>query len=118
MIPTGQHPCQLAVSEALQVISGKWAYFVISQLCLGPQRFNQLQRNVGGISIKSLTDTLRQLEQQQIVHRRVYPTVPVSVEYSLTEKGKEYGAILSEMRKWGEKWGNGSADKQSQPGSM
>lgn len=96
--------CRLAVSEALQVISGKWAYFVISELCQGTQRFNQLQRSLGSISIKSLTDTLRQLEQHQIVHRQVFPTVPVSVEYSLTEKGREYGAILLEMRKWGEKW--------------
>lgn len=101
-----QHPCQMAIGEALQVVSGKWAYSVISQLCQGSQRFNQLHRSLGGISIKSLTDTLRQLEQYQIVSRQVFPTVPVTVEYALTEKGKEYVAILVEMRKWGEKWGN------------
>ncbi|CAG7653016.1 winged helix-turn-helix transcriptional regulator [Paenibacillus allorhizosphaerae] len=104
MNPPYQHPCQLAISEALQVVSGKWSYFVISQLCQGAQRFNQLQRSLGGVSVKSLTDTLRQLEQYEIVSRHVFPTVPVTVEYALTEKGKEYGAILLEMRKWGEKW--------------
>jgi DNA-binding HxlR family transcriptional regulator len=96
--------CLAAVNEALQVIAGKWAFPVISQLYYGPQRFNQLRRNLRGISIKSLTDTLRHLEQHQIVSRQVFPTIPVSVEYALTEKGKEYRAILMQMRKWGEKW--------------
>ncbi|UUZ91570.1 helix-turn-helix transcriptional regulator [Paenibacillus sp. P25] len=96
-----EHPCRLAIGEALQVVSGKWAYYVISELCQGALRFNQLQRSLGDISIKSLTDTLRQLEQYQVVRREVFPTVPVTVEYSLTEKGREYSAILIEMRKWG-----------------
>nr|WP_051271922.1 helix-turn-helix domain-containing protein [Shimazuella kribbensis] len=97
--------CTIPINAALDVISGKWSYYVIAQLCHESQRFNQLRRNLGDISIKSLTDTLRQLEKMDVVHRKVYPTVPVSVEYSLTRKGKEYGAILSQMRLWGEKWG-------------
>jgi DNA-binding HxlR family transcriptional regulator len=96
--------CLAAVHEALQVIGSKWAFPVISQLYYGPQRFNQLRRNLRGISIKSLTDTLRHLEHYQIVSRQVFPTTPISVEYALTEKGKEYRTILLQMRQWGEKW--------------
>lgn len=106
MIRHSESPCYAPISAALQVIGGKWSYFVIAQLCFGSQRFNQLRRNLEGVSIKSLTDTLRHLEQCGIVNRQVFPTVPVSVEYSLTESGKEYGLILRQMRSWGEKWNN------------
>ena len=96
--------CLVAVNEALQVIGSKWSFFVISQLYYGSQRFNQLRRNLGDISIKSLTDILRHLVHHKIVNRQVFPTIPISVEYSLTEKGKEYRTILLQMREWGEKW--------------
>ncbi|MCD9025785.1 winged helix-turn-helix transcriptional regulator [Cohnella sp. NL03-T5] len=56
------------------------------------------------IGLDRLTDTLRHLEQCGIVNRQVFPTVPVSVEYSLTESGREYGKVLLQMRQWGEKW--------------
>lgn len=104
MTHKGEDVCSAPISAAIQVIGGKWSYFVIAQLCQGSQRFNQLRRNLVGVSIKSLTDTLRHLEQSGIVNRQVFPTVPVSVEYSLTESGKEYGVILLQMRQWGEKW--------------
>jgi DNA-binding HxlR family transcriptional regulator len=106
------HPCAIPIQAALEVINGKWSYFVIAQLCLSSQRFNQLRRNIGNISIKSLTDTLRHLESIEVVHREVFPTVPVSVEYSLTKKGKEYGVILVQMREWGEKWGFSHLDEK------
>ncbi|WP_244226670.1 winged helix-turn-helix transcriptional regulator [Paenibacillus protaetiae] len=99
-----EQKCFVAVNEALQVIHNKWAFQVITQLYYNRQRFNELRRNVGDISVKSLIDILRHLEKLQIVHREVYPTIPASVEYSLTEKGREYRKILLQMREWGEKW--------------
>jgi DNA-binding HxlR family transcriptional regulator len=77
---------------------------VLGYLTIRPQRFNQMRRLLGNISTKSLTDTLRHLEQNGIITRTVFPTVPVTVEYSLTEKGKELQAILLEMYTWGHKW--------------
>ncbi|MGG4048909.1 winged helix-turn-helix transcriptional regulator [Paenibacillus favisporus] len=103
MNPSDEQKCLSAVNEALQVIGSKWAFLVISQLYYGPQRFNQLRRNLSTISIKSLTDILRHLEHY---NRQVYPTNPISVEYSLTEKGREYREVLFQMRQWGEKWGS------------
>jgi DNA-binding HxlR family transcriptional regulator len=79
-----------------------------------PQRFNQMRRLLGNISTKSLTDTLRHLEQNGIISRTVFPTVPVTVEYSLTEKGKELQAILLEMYTWGHKW----RELEKEPASM
>ncbi|TBL78629.1 winged helix-turn-helix transcriptional regulator [Paenibacillus thalictri] len=109
MNPAAESPCYVPIRAAMDVIGGKWSYFVIVQLFQGPQRFNQLRRSLGEVSIKSLTDTLRHLEQNGIVHREVFPTVPVSVEYSLTESGWEYSGVLLRMREWGERWSAGAA---------
>jgi Predicted transcriptional regulators len=98
--------CEAAMGEALRVLGGKWSYEVISRLYYRTLRFNELRRSLGGITVKSLTDIVRQLESLGIVRREVIPTTPVGVEYSLTEKGKEYRAVLMQMREWGEKWGS------------
>ncbi|NHN31695.1 winged helix-turn-helix transcriptional regulator [Paenibacillus agricola] len=97
--------CLISIREALEVVRGKWSFLVLSLLSLGPQRFNQMRRNLDNISIKSLTDVLRHLEQYQVINRQVFPTVPVTVEYSLTDKGREYIPVLQQMRIWGENWG-------------
>lgn len=97
------------ICEVLQILGSKWSFPVIYELSKGPQRFNQLQRNVAIIKTQSLTDTLRHLEKTGIVRRQVFPTVPVTVEYSLTEKGNDFISALNEMNKWVEKWGKGNA---------
>lgn len=96
--------CFQAIRRALQILGGKWSFLVLAQLYVRPQRFNQLRRQIDDISTKSLTDTLRHLERNEIIQRKVFPTVPVTVEYSLTEKGKEFQAVLFEMYQWGHKW--------------
>ncbi|MCY9659866.1 helix-turn-helix domain-containing protein [Paenibacillus chondroitinus] len=93
------------ICEVLQILGAKWAFLVLNELLRGPQRFNQLQRNAAVIKTQSLTDTLRHLEQNGLVLREVFPTVPVTVEYSLTEKGSDFQTALKEMNKWVEKWG-------------
>ncbi|MFC3749621.1 winged helix-turn-helix transcriptional regulator [Paenibacillus sp. GCM10012306] len=101
----GDELCLISIREALEVVRGKWSFLVLSLLSLGPQRFNQMRRNLDNISIKSLTDVLRHLEQYKVINREVFPTVPVTVEYSLTDKGREYIPVLAQMRTWGENWG-------------
>ncbi|MGG1942052.1 helix-turn-helix domain-containing protein [Paenibacillus polymyxa] len=97
--------CLISIREALEVIRGKWSILVLTLLSLGPQRFNQMRRNLNNVSIKSLTDVLRHLEHHEVIHRQVFPTSPVTVEYSLTDKGRSYIPVLREMRIWGENWG-------------
>ncbi|MFS0868876.1 winged helix-turn-helix transcriptional regulator [Paenibacillus xylanilyticus] len=101
----GDELCLISIREALEVVRGKWSFLVLSLLSLGPQRFNQMRRNLDNISIKSLTDVLRHLEHYKVINRQVYPTVPVTVEYSLTDKGQEYIPVLRQLRIWGENWG-------------
>ncbi|MFD0674618.1 winged helix-turn-helix transcriptional regulator [Cohnella sp. GCM10027633] len=92
------------ICEALRIIGAKWSFMVIAKLAEGPQRFKQLLRNVEVVKTQSLTDTLRHLEQTGVVRREVFPTVPVTVEYSLTDKGHDFRNVLSEMDAWAARW--------------
>ncbi|MBP1082173.1 winged helix-turn-helix transcriptional regulator [Bacillus capparidis] len=92
------------ICQVLQIIGSKWSFPVIAELAQGPIRYNQLQKKIEIIRPQSLTNTLRQLEQNGFVHRQVFPTIPVTVEYSLTEKGEDFQNVLKEMDKWALKW--------------
>jgi DNA-binding HxlR family transcriptional regulator len=104
-----------SICNALQILGAKWAFLVIAELSKGPTRFKQLQRNVALIKTQSLTDTLRLLEQTGVVRREVFPTVPVTVEYSLTESGVDFQSVLQEMDRWATRWGTRPLTQQSQP---
>ena len=95
--------CVASVRGVMDIFGGKWAMLVLEQLHLGPSRFNEIQRALG-VSTKSLTDTLRHLEACGIVNREAKATVPVTVEYSLTEKGRSFDAVLLAMKNWGREW--------------
>jgi DNA-binding HxlR family transcriptional regulator len=77
-----------AISEILSRIGDKWTVLVVSMLGNGPMRFNELRREIGGISQRMLTLTLRGLERDGLVTRTVYPTVPPRVDYELTNLGR------------------------------
>src|SRR5689334_6644063 len=74
--------------QVLDRIASKWTMLVILALTAGPQRYAHVQRRVVGVTKKVLTQTLRALERDGLVSRRVYPTVPVQTEYELTELGR------------------------------
>lgn len=89
------------VERTLSVIGGKWTILILRDLFDGTRRFGELRRSLDGISPKTLSLRLRELEVQGIVERVIYAEVPPRVEYSLTEKGKSLQAILDQMRAWG-----------------
>ncbi|HEY7295161.1 MAG TPA: helix-turn-helix domain-containing protein [Dehalococcoidia bacterium] len=86
----------------LDSIADKWATLVIDLLGQGPLRFGALRRAIGGISQKMLTQTLRSLERDGLVSRRVYPTTPPSVEYGLTPLGATLIEPIGALRAWAE----------------
>lgn len=91
------------VDVTLSVMGGRWKAIILFHLIHKEVlRFNQLQKSISGITQRMLTNQLRELEQDGIVHRKVYAQVPPKVEYSLTEYGKTLGPILHAMRSWGE----------------
>jgi DNA-binding HxlR family transcriptional regulator len=95
--------CLRSIRGVMDVFGGKWAFLVLEQLHIGTMRFSELSKALH-ISTKSLTDTLRHLEENGIIRRQAIPTVPVTVEYSLTDKGRDFDAVLLAMKDWGGKW--------------
>ncbi|MBS4218483.1 helix-turn-helix transcriptional regulator [Bacillus sp. FJAT-49711] len=95
---------ECSIEKALNVIGGKWSFLILKQLFEGTKRFGEIQKSISKISPKALTDTLRHLEENEVLIRKVTPTVPITVEYSLTEKGQALHKILKEMKIWGSQW--------------
>ncbi|MEM8700015.1 MAG: helix-turn-helix domain-containing protein [Pseudomonadota bacterium] len=89
------------VEAALEQISGKWKGLIIYHLMAGTLRFNELSRRVGGVTQRSLTKQLRELEADGIVHRQVFAVVPPRVDYSLTEKGRALRNAIDALGTWG-----------------
>jgi DNA-binding HxlR family transcriptional regulator len=86
--------------ELLDLIGGKWAILILCCLQQGPVRSGELKRSVGGISQKMLTQTLRELERNGLVHRVSHPEVPPRVEYSLTTLGASLSGVARELEQW------------------
>lgn len=86
----------------LSIISGKWRLKIIYVLaCMKIVRYNNLKRNIDGISHKMLSTQLKELENSNIIIRKEYPQVPPKVEYSLTEKGQSLIPLVLSMCEWG-----------------
>ena len=92
--------CPVATTVAL--IGSKWKLLIMRDLLSRPWRFNELKKDLEGISQKVLTDSLRSMEADGLLTRTVYPEVPPRVEYTLTELGCSLRPILEAMRVWGE----------------
>ena len=87
----------------MSLIQGKYKMFILYALMeFGVIRFNELKRYIDGISYKTLSATLKELEADGLVHREEYPQIPPKVEYSLTQRGKSLIPILDQMCTWGE----------------
>lgn len=90
------------VATTVSIIGSKWKLLIMRNLLARPWRFNELKKDLEGISQKVLTDSLRSMEEDGIVVRTVYPEVPPRVEYALSELGESMRPILSAMEVWGE----------------
>lgn len=91
-------PCR----DVLDLVASKWSALVIGALEGGAMRFGALRRRIEGVTQKMLTQTLRELERDGLVTRRVYPTVPPAVEYELSDLGRGVAGPLAAIRDWSE----------------
>ena len=89
------------VATTVSLIGSKWKLLIMRNLMARPWRFNELKRDLDGISQKVLTDSLRSMEEDGLIVRTVYPEVPPHVEYSLSELGESMRPIIKSMEAWG-----------------
>lgn len=89
------------VETTLDLIGGKYKALILWHLAERKLRFSELHRAITGATPKMLTQQLRELEAQKLIHREVYPVIPPKVEYSLTQTGLSLLPILTAMRDWG-----------------
>lgn len=102
MIPANNYVTDVcpAVSAVLSRIGDKWSVLIVMGLSGGPRRFNEIKRDVAGISQRMLTLTLRGLERDGLVARKVFDTVPPKVEYSLTDLGRSLQGPVMALGEW------------------
>ncbi|MBI2442852.1 MAG: helix-turn-helix transcriptional regulator [Candidatus Levybacteria bacterium] len=93
------------VSKTIKTIGSKWTVFILHELCEGTKRFGELERSLKGISPKTLSQRLKDLEKSGVVKKTVYPVVPLRVEYELTEKGRSLREVIDKMIEWGSRGG-------------
>jgi len=90
-----------SVEEAMRLLGGRWRLLIASYLLDGAKRFNDLRRDMPAISQRMLTLDLRALEEAGLIRRTVYPTVPVKVEYALTDDGRRLQPVIEVMKAFG-----------------
>ncbi len=89
------------VEITLKIIGKKWAVLIIRDLLNGKKRFGELLRSLSGISPRTLSARLSELEKYKVIKKKIYPVVPLKVEYSLDKRGYELRPILEQMKSWG-----------------
>jgi len=99
----GRKQVHCPVETTLEAIGGRWKVLVIHHLLSGTQRFGELSRLLSGISARTLTKQLRELEQWGVIQRVVHQQIPPKVEYSLTELGRGLEPVLRAMHVWGQR---------------
>lgn len=92
------------VATTVQLIGSKWKLLILRNLLVRPWRFNELKKDLEGISQKVLTDSLRSMEEDGLVNRTVFPEVPPRVEYVLSELGESMRPIIQAMEQWGKEY--------------
>ena len=94
------------VETTLAVVGGRWKVLILQQLFDSVKRFNELHRALAGVTHKTLTQQLREMEADGVIARKVFPQIPPKVEYSLTPLGKTLKPVLAAMHKWAERHGD------------
>jgi len=89
---------------AFEILGKRWTGLIIRTLLSGSKRFSDMQKIIPSLSARMLTERFKELEEQGIIVRDVYPEMPVRIEYSLTNKGRDLEKTMDEIQKWAEKW--------------
>lgn len=100
---TQAHTDKGCVADTMKVIGAKWTVMIIRELCEDTKRFGQLQKALDGISPRTLSARLQELEKDNIINKKIFKEIPLHVEYSLTPRGNTLKEIIHQMHEWGAK---------------
>jgi DNA-binding HxlR family transcriptional regulator len=89
---------------AISILGKRWTGLILHVLLRGPARFKEIREIVPQMSDKMLSERLKELEEQGVIERKVYPEIPVRIEYHLTEKGKDLRSVIESIETWSHKW--------------
>lgn len=92
------------IAAAMEIIGNKWTALILRDLFAGPKRFCELEKSVGSINPRTLSQRLDDLESHNIISKRMFAEVPPRTEYTLTQKGEELLPVLEQMAAWGAKY--------------
>lgn len=95
------------IASAMEIIGNKWTALILRDLASGPKRFSQLEKSVGTINPRTLSQRLDDLETSNIITKQSFAEVPPRVEYALTQKGMDLVPVLEQMAAWGNKYYSG-----------
>jgi len=98
------------IASAMEIIGNKWTALILRDLSGGPKRFSELEKSVGNINPRTLSQRLDDLEQHAIVTKKSYAEVPPRTEYALTRKGEDLVPVLRAMSAWGNKYYDSGAE--------
>lgn len=101
MLKGGCPKTMLSIKDALEALEGRWKLLILFSLSDGPKRFTQIAREVTGITDKTLSKELKNLELNKLIKREVKDTFPPTVEYSITHHGLSLDKLLEELHFWG-----------------
>ncbi|MCP9756066.1 transcriptional regulator [Lacihabitans sp. CCS-44] len=102
MLTNGACPkTALSIKDALEALEGRWKLLILFALSAGAKRFKQISKEVTGITDKTLSKELKNLEANQLIKRQVHDTFPPTVEYSITEHGMSLEKVMDELHFWG-----------------
>ena len=105
--PTILEPRIGCIAAAMDIVGNKWTALILRDLYAGPKRFSELEKTVGSINPRTLSQRLDDLEKHEIVTRTSFQEVPPRIEYALTPKGTDLVPVLQQMARWGEKYYDG-----------
>jgi DNA-binding HxlR family transcriptional regulator len=99
--------------HAVEIIGKRWTGLIIKVLLDGPLRFHELAERLEVVSDRMLSERLKELEQEGVIERRVFPDAPVRVEYRLTEKGRDLGPVIAALQVWSARWVQTEQDQET-----
>lgn len=99
-----EKPMCTRYQQAANLISKRWTPLILKVLLGGPHHYSRIARSIGTISDRVLSIRLKELEEEAIIQREVIPEIPVSIVYSLTDKGRALGEVVDAIEHWGEEW--------------